>query len=184
MGFNLSQRSQPEVREGALTYLSDSRRALWLDTDGLLIAGAAAVPDFLGWTLNADDSGDDVPFRVNSLVLCEYTLEFFRFVHEVLVPKTRMNGWVYVVAFRDFNKPRSVTMAPGLPGPFGFEQTFSSGPNSGDMPPKDAVSPGKDAFGVLEWLYSLFGLPESGIPFTEGREISAARLLAQVSALR
>jgi hypothetical protein len=185
MGFNLSQRSQPEVREGALTYLSDSRRALWLDTDGLFIAGAAAVSDFLGWNLNADDSGDDVPLRINSLVLCEYTLEFFRFVHEVLVPRTGLGGSVYVAAFRDFDKPRRVILGPGLPDRRQLVDEYSAGsPNSGDMNPRDSASPGKDAFEVLAWLYSLFGLPESGIPFAEGREVSAARLLEQVSKMR
>jgi hypothetical protein len=98
-GFNLRPRADLEVRAGGLAYLADPRRAFRLDSDGTLTAGALATYDYLGWGL---DSRTSTPGQVplNSIVLVEFTLEFFRFVHRELLTRARPGPWRFRVVCR------------------------------------------------------------------------------------
>lgn len=48
----------------------DSRKALWLDRDGLLTVGGIAGPDFLGWAMNKREQ-DTGPFALNPTAFVE-----------------------------------------------------------------------------------------------------------------
>src|SRR4029450_9959086 len=101
-GFNLRARGSLEVRDGGLAYLADSRRALWLDPDGTLTVGAPGTYNYLGWAMDQTRPSGIRPDQVllNPIVVVEFTLEFFRFVHRELVPRAKPGRWTFRVICR------------------------------------------------------------------------------------
>lgn len=177
MGFNLDTHFEHSVREGALTYFADSRRAMWLDMDGMFTAGGAGVEDWFGWNLN-DRSSPTTPLRLNSLVLTEFTLEFLRFVHQVLVPLAP-GEWLFRARVANLRSPRGTALRAGPPDPWSPDNWSDSPPNAGEMSPVALQSSGVDAFAFLRWFYALYGLPTSAIPFVDGEAVSETLVLEQ-----
>jgi hypothetical protein len=168
-GFNLQTHRSPDVRDGGLVYFADPRKALWLDLDGLFTAGVVER-DFLGWKLN--DRAGGKPLKINSLVLVEFTKEFFRFVHEVLKPRAGSGPWSYSVSIRSFRRPPGMGLASGTPVDADFRGELTGSPDAGDYEFEESGSAGKDALEALKWIYTLFGHPASAIPFVRDGEIS------------
>ena len=176
-GFNLRARSSLEVRDGGLAYLADSRRALWLDPDGTLTVGALATYNYLGWAMDQTRPSGIRPDQVllNPIVVVEFTLEFFRFVHRELCRTRAQPGrWAFrVVCRRMHAKPYGpVALARGVPSG-GFLSEFRLA--SADTWKKTFDGPataGVDAFSALRLFYELFGQPPSVIPFIVDGEIS------------
>jgi Putative DNA-binding domain len=180
-GFNLRARSSLEVRDGGLAYLADSRRALWLDPDGTLTVGALATYNYLGWAMDQTRPSGIRPDQVllNPIVVVEFTLEFFRFVHRELVPRAKRGRWAFrVVCRRMHAQPHGpVALARGVPSG-GFLSEFrlafaDTWKKTFDGP----ATAGEDAFSALRLVYELFGQPPSVIPFVIDGEISEKEIL-------
>jgi hypothetical protein len=178
VGFNLHSHFEHVVREGALTYLADPRRALWLDMDGTFTVGGAGVEDWFGWNLN-DGSSPPTPLRLNSLVLTEFALEFLRFVHQVLVPLAT-GEWLFRARVANLRTPRATALRAGVPDPWMPGEWNSSPANEGEMNPVTLRNSSADAFAFLRWFYALYGLPQTAIPFAAGESVSEALLLEHV----
>lgn len=174
-GFNLSAQYPHEVREGSLTYLADPRRALWLDSDGMFSIGGAATEDWFGWAIN-DRGAPSAPLRLNSLVLAEYSLEFLRFVHSVLVPLAS-GEWLFRARVGNLRTPRGTLLRGGPPDSWSLEPWSGNPVNAGEMQPLPLSQPGSDALAFLTWFYGLYGIPASEIAFVDGDAISEKLLL-------
>jgi hypothetical protein len=173
--FDLQVAGPVTVREGGL-YRSDSRKALWLERDGVLTAAAVAGPEFLGWAMNQREQVTG-PFGLNPTAIVEYVYEFFRFVYETLVPRAGSGRWSFRVVATGWKSLRGgVTLTEGRAEDAWHEAAHSSSGDSLDDMIEGTGSAGKDAITVLERLYGQFGLPVSAIPFTDGSEVSAELL--------
>jgi hypothetical protein len=179
-GFSLRPGGSLEVRAGGLVYLADPRRALRLDPDGLFTAGALATYDYLGWGIDNYGALATDRVLVNSIVLVEFTLEFFRFVHRELVPRAKPSNWIFRIDCRRLQSgaPMGQGSGPVVLGrgitPGGFPT--DSSPASSDDWDKSFDGPttsGADALRALRLVYMLFGQPASAIPFVIDREVSA-----------
>jgi Putative DNA-binding domain len=175
-GFNLRARSSLEVRDGGLAYLADSRRALWLDPDGTLTVGALATYNYLGWAMDQARSAGIRPDQVllNPIVVVEFTLEFFRFVHRELVPRAKPGRWAFrVVCRRMHAKPHGpVALASGVPSAGVFSLVRLASADTWKKTFDGPATAGEDAFSALRLFYELFGQPPSVIPFVVDGEIS------------
>ncbi|MFC7763538.1 helix-turn-helix domain-containing protein [Catellatospora bangladeshensis] len=81
-GFNFADRlGQLTAYAGGL-YLDKTRCALWIRPDGSVTAGAVATPELLCWAMEQRGT----PNRINSLVLTEMTLEYFRIADDLVAP--------------------------------------------------------------------------------------------------
>src|SRR6266536_441104 len=185
-GFNLRPRYNLEVRDGALAYLADPRRVLRLDPDGMLTVGALATYDYLGWAMDGAQYRGLVPDQVllNSIVVVEFTLEFFRLVHRELLPRTRRGRWTFRVICRRMQTGPPTGRGHG-PTALGHGITTSgfltdTRPASSDAWDRTFQGPttsGADAFSALRLFYELFGQPASAIPFVVGDEVSEQEIL-------
>lgn len=161
-GFNLDTQFDLAVRDGALTYLTDPRRAIWLDMDGTFTVGSAGTENWLGYNLN-EGGGAASPLNINSLVLTEFSLEALRFVHQVLVPLAP-GEWCLRARVANLKTPRLTALHEGPPDPWTPRLLRSSPPNAGEMNAVVLRSPGEDVYAFLRWFYALYGLPVSAIP--------------------
>ena len=170
MGWHLAA-GTPEVRNGGLVMINGERSAVWLDRDGLVTAGVVAAPGFLGWGMNQGRENGPGPYTINALALVEFTLEFFRFVHGVLLPRAS-GEWRARVLTRGFTTYSGGVCLSGGPR----ETAWHSGSRaaSGDVDDQFVVteSPGRDAFIALEYVYGFFGLAPEEIPYVENETVS------------
>jgi hypothetical protein len=177
-GWHLAEGFPPEVRDSGLFVVQGGRSVVWLDRDGFITAGAAATPDFLGWAVNPGHESGPGPWNINSLAMIEYTLEFFRFVYSVLIPRVR-GEWTFRVSTRGFKTASGgVQLARGVP-----KGAWWSRPQlaSGDTLDDEFTSSGsadRDAFVALERIYWLFGLSGTDIPYARDGRIVEAEILA------
>jgi hypothetical protein len=82
-GFNWHVWSDAEsLDDGAL--LSDGRKAVWLQENGLLTAAAVVNDSMMAWTWRAVPAS---PYRLNLIALTEMTLEYFRMADEIVIPR-------------------------------------------------------------------------------------------------
>lgn len=177
-GFNLDTHGELDVRDGNLAYVGDPRRVLWLERDGLFTAGAIGNEEYLGWAMNRQRATGQ-PTTINPIVLVEYTLEFFRFLHQVLVPRLP-GSWTIRVAGRGW-KSRSggLKLRPGAP------QSVMFGVTPGHLASGDALletfdSTGhaeRDAFIALASVYGYFGYGPEKIPYADGDTISEEQVM-------
>jgi hypothetical protein len=185
-GFNLRPRYNLEVRAGGLAYLVDPRRVLRLDPDGMLTVGALATYDYLGWAMDSAQYRALIPDRVllNSIVVVEFTLEFFRFLHRELLPRARPGRWTFRVVCRRLQA--GPPTGPGH-GPVTLGRGITVGGFVNDARPASSdtwdrtfegpTTAGADAFTALRLVYELFGQPASAIPFVADGEVSEQEIL-------
>ncbi len=164
-----------DVIDGALVGLSPSGPVIWLESDGFFTAATPGNRSFLGWAVNDQVFPKRTWTLINSLVLVEFTFEFFRLANSALVE--RIDGpWFYGVRCRGFQEARLRLTA-------GFEKSVlglweeNTKPASSDDWWKSFVDehheiPARNAFHTLAYVYQLFGLPPSAIPFAVDSEIS------------
>ncbi len=178
LGWHLASGLEPEVREGGLVLIEGTRSIIWLERDGVFTAGALATPEFLGWAMNKSRENGPGPYTLNSLSLVEYTLEFFRFVHTVLVPHAPAGAWKYRVVTRGFKTASGgVQLSGGFPEEWKIAR-HASGDDLDETIP-GTREPGRDALNALESVYGLFGLGVDDIPFQEGGAISEAAIIGR-----
>jgi hypothetical protein len=172
-GFNLGRPSQLEVRNGTLASFSDPRKAIWIDSSGLCVVGAEATHDFLAWATESMTALIPGAVLLNPVAVVEFTLEFFRFVHRELVPRSSPGSWRFTVICRRFvsGGPVALGQGPGvqilLPG--GVRNASS---DNWRQSLQGTGTAGRDAYQALALLYQLFGQPPSAIPFTENDAVS------------
>jgi hypothetical protein len=177
-GFNLRVQGDVGIRDGAITYLGDPRRAIWVEPDGQFTTAAVASADYLGGGADASNRG---LIRLNPVAVVEWTLEFFRFlVGHIWQAAGSSPGWTCRVVCRRFVSCGPVALARGLPSPpSGFDPVAM--PASTDQWCKIIEvggEPAVDAFNGLVELYALFGQPDSSIPLSEGGRVSQQKLFA------
>lgn len=179
LGWHFASGLEPEVRGGGLAVVQGNRSMIWIDRDGFATSGVTADPEFLGWAMNQGREGKPGPYVINSLALVEYTLEFFRFVHAVLVPRAASGRWILRIATRGFKDASGgVKLAGGPPHQWHRAVKLATGDVLGD----EIASSGdakRDSFEALERVYGLFGLGSEDIPFTEGRSVSEELVMKQ-----
>jgi hypothetical protein len=175
VGFNLrSLGGSADVIAGALIVRRMDDAAARVDPDGLLTVGALASPEFLGWSVNR--SADDTMMRVNSTTLVELILECCRFVHDVLRPRSSSARWTYRLVCRLFQTHQVALAAGPASGSIARWDWRIASTDLWDRRVDAGTSPTQDAFEVAAESYALFGLPESAIPYSVGREISLDRI--------
>jgi hypothetical protein len=78
----------------------------------MLTVGALAIYDYPGWAME-NKAQYRVPDRVllNSIVVVEFTLEFFRFVHRELLRRARPGRWTFRIVCRQLQT--GPPMGPG-----------------------------------------------------------------------
>jgi hypothetical protein len=173
-GFGLATGTS-EVIDGALVGRSDRGPVVWLDADGFFTAAVQGTREYLGWAVN-DGILPSRPWTlINSLVLVEFTLEFFRLVHSALVPRIR-GPWLFGVRCRGFLSGQ-LRLAPDFHTKvLGLFDENTNRASSDDwwrsFIDQNESLPGMNALGALRSVYQLFGLPPSVIPFTEESEVS------------
>ena len=177
VGFNLrSLGGSADVIAGALVVRRMDDAAARVDPDGLLTVGALASPEFLGWSVNR--SSDDPMMRVNSTTLIELILECCRFVHEVLRPRSGSARWEYRLVCRSFQSHQVALAAGPASGSIARWDWRVASSDHWDRRVDAGTSPTQDAFEVAAEGYALFGLPESAIPYSDGRSISLDQIRA------
>jgi|GEM_PF-2689211 len=174
MGFGLgSLGGRPTVVEGAFVLSGVRDSIARLEPNGLFTITLHITPNFVGWAVNRDrDSSSSV--LINATVLIEFTLELCRFAHKTLASHG-LQQWSYHVECRNLKKS-SVMLHEGAPGRWFNEDEVLASSDSWAKTidnPNDAES---DAFRILTSIYALWGLPESGIPYTKDKRVSIAAL--------
>lgn len=177
-GFGIVAHVQAEIRGESLV-ASGGRKLLRLDPDGVVTAAAVANPDFLGWAINEGVPMIDGRVRINSIVLTEFMLEFFRFVEESLATAISRRAWRFRVVAKRFQSAR-LSLEPGvtrrnrssleLPRMTEKDDWSSEFEGTGD--------PESDAFSALARLYlGLFDFQPEAIPFQMNGRISTQQFL-------
>lgn len=171
-GFNFRDAlGKLDVYEGGLI-LSRRRCALWVLPEGLVTAGAVATPDMLCWAM--EQRG--VPNRLNTFVLTEMTLEYFRIVYNLLI-RRQPGTWAHRIVARRFQGelPRSLG-----PGGTGYAQFLSEAHNASadtwDRSWPATGDPERDAFEALRLIYTLFGVDVSTNPDVQGNRVSTEQI--------
>ncbi len=175
MGFGLAT-GTTDVIDGAVVGRSARGPVVWLESDGFFTAAVQGTREYLAWAVN-DRVSPHRPWKlINSLVLVEFTLEFFRLVHSALVPRMR-GPWLYGVRCRGFQSGQ-LRLAPDFPqSVIGYWEENTKAASSDDwwrsFVDEDESLPGQNAAKALRFVCQLFGLPPSAIPFTdESAEVS------------
>ena len=175
-GFNFADTTgRLQTLSGGL-FIGRPRSAVWVRPDGLMTAGAVANPDMLCW---GAQQSLPVVMRINAHVVTEMTLEYFRLVDRLIVPRVPV-PWRHRIVVRRFAGEDPRSLAPGG----GMMQTFHSdaAPASDDIWDRSWVAngdPERDAYEALERFYTLFGVDVATNPDVEGDRVVAARLRAQ-----
>lgn len=185
-GFHLQTRRDVDVvQDGSLVSVSH-RRAVWLAPNGFFSAAAVADADFLGWYFN--DDADPGPLTINPRVLAEYVLEFCRFVHTQLAPRTDEPPalWMSTIGF---DRRRGVVLVPEI-GAGGAMVRFWRAMGFQPRPPRQSEAhvrlasrgnAGEDAYQLLVEFYALFGAPPTLIPFQQNGRIDEQVLTGEMS---
>jgi hypothetical protein len=137
-------------------------------SDWQFIAVYVADRDGLGWAIN--DRRAIPPLLINSLTLVEFTLEFFRFVYQQLVPLASRGQWTFAVHGHRL-QTGEVGLGPGAPHRLGFALNGANATSDDFLSTFEGQGdPEFDAFTALSHIYGLWGLGEDAIPFAgDGR---------------
>lgn len=167
-----------EVREAGLAMVGPERQALWLEKDGLLTAGGVITGDWFARDPRRSTEQQDL--HINSLVLCEYALEFIRFVYRVLIPRTPTGPWLLRVVARGLKSRGGGTkLSPGdHRDVLRIRNARAASTDAIDESFNGSGSAGKDAFTAVAAIYAHYGLPPSSIPFTSDGAVSVQAIQA------
>jgi hypothetical protein len=163
-----------DARDSGLSSIG-SRKAIWIDKDGLLTAGGVVTDDWFARDPTGSSTSKDL--HLNSLVLSEYALEFFRLVYRELVPRGPSGAWHFRVVGRGLKTRGATFLAPG--DHRNLFRTHNAVAASGDQIFDTFTGsgiPAKDAFTALTVVYAHYGLPPSAIPFTQADAVSEQAL--------
>jgi hypothetical protein len=165
-GFGLGYGHNVEDIDSALANIEEGRRGVMVERDGMLTALAVGSPAFLGWGTSAIPPpglafADSM--ALNPYVLADYSLEFARFVREILMPTVGTDqGWMLGVVGRELKSGEPVLFLPGV----GASQVDS---DSESFPASSEAE--TDAYELLRQFVAWFG--SDAVPFAEDGRISA-----------
>jgi hypothetical protein len=171
VGFNFSDSTgRLRTHEGGVV-VSQNRRAVWIRPDGLMTAAAIATPAMLCWAMETRGR----PQRLNSLVLAEMTLEYFRLADGVVVPLVP-GTWRHRIVARRFAGEHPRVLGPGGSA----ESIFLSDGSAASMDTWDqtwpaVADPERDAYEALSRIYALFGVDVDTNPDVEGNRVPIHR---------
>ncbi|GAA1613932.1 hypothetical protein GCM10009733_007580 [Nonomuraea maheshkhaliensis] len=171
VGFNFfDSTGRLRTHEGGVL-IGQGRRAVWVRPDGVTTAAAIATPAMLCWAMEARG----LPQRLNSLVLAEMTLEYFRLADEVVVPLIS-GTWRHRIVARRFAGEHPRVLGPGGSG----ESIFLSDGWPASMDTWDSTwpavaDPERDAYEALQRIYALFGIDAGTNPDVEGDRVPVHR---------
>lgn len=172
-GFNLAWRAEPENINGALVNATAERQILWVESDGAAFAGAVGLQTFLTRSGGTREAQQPEPRIINPTVLVEWTYLFFKFVTECMAPSIDgpMRSAVRLIGTQ--SRPWPLLLVGGSTREFwadgrpaGMDDFYAELDLVGD--------PERDAFVVLERVYSVFGLSESEIPYCGSGRVDPA----------
>jgi hypothetical protein len=163
-----------EAREAGLAAIGEAK-ALWLDKDGLLTVAGVISNEWFGRGLNPNPSSEKL--HVNPLVLCEYALEFCRFVHRILMPRVERGAWLYRVVARGLQSRAATHLTPGDHRALSWPDEAHPASTDGFVEEVlSSDSPAKDAYRIVATIYAHYGLPPSAIPFTDNEALSEQQI--------
>jgi hypothetical protein len=170
-GFNFQDSTgRLRTHEGGL-FLGRTRCALWVRPDGLMTAGAIATPAMLGWAM--DQRGR--PQRINTFVLTEMTLEYFRLADELVAPQVP-GPWRHRIAARRFQGDQPRTLGRGSTGPMSFLSDASpASADTWDQSWAAVGDPERDAYEALCRIYALFGVDVASNPDVQDDRVPVQR---------
>jgi hypothetical protein len=178
MGFGLAA-SRPETVSGSLVVRESDRRATLVDQDAYVTVGAHIEDDFLGWGSRPYREGEDTRTLINPVPLTEFTLEFARFVEEVLIGDSDATQWRLRAVGSRLTSGGTIRLAPRR---LDFSLFPGQSPPASDGYFDDEIratrNPGVDAYQLLVRIYNWFGLPPAAIQFAEDGGISAEQIIA------
>lgn len=153
-GFNFGDRTGGLAPYAGGLYLDRTRCALWVRPDGSVTAGAVATPEMLCWAMEQRYQ----QARINSLVLTEMTLEYFRIADDVVAPQLQSPAEHRIFARRfQGNSPRSLGPGREFSTLFLSEARLASA-DMWDRSWRSLGDPERDAYEALRMVYALFGL--------------------------
>jgi len=170
-GFNFEDTlGRLRVYDGGLM-IAKRERVLWVRPDGLVTAAASATEQLLGWAM--EQRG--VPQRLNTFVLTELTLEYFRVADALVAPRIP-GAWRHRIVARRFRGDRPRLLGPGstLYDQFLSDATQASA-DTWDRSWEAIGDPERDAFEALQRIYALFGVDVATNPDVQGDQVSAER---------
>jgi len=182
-GFDFTTGREPETENGNLIVhgqVDGNGSPGWtlrIGSDGVLQLALPFRWHFLGWALRRESDPEDMNPRVNSVVLVEIVLNFFRLLRTQLDPSGTWSGRVAAFSMRHFNvelhagyRRREMWGFPSKPNVATgneYVQTFAcTGPAE------------HDAFQCLFRLYGLWGLGKDAIPFSRDEAVVPAEIMA------
>jgi hypothetical protein len=172
-GFNWHVWSDAEsLDDGAL--LSDGRKAVWLQENGLLTAAAVVNDSMMAWTWRPVPAS---PYRLNLIALTEMTLEYFRMADEIVIPGAGA-PYQHAIETRRFAGKPGVTMSIALPPYVGGEQYPARKDRRFAFEPSDNAE--RDSYRALSRLYGLFSLGADQVKFASNDRIDSDAFLEYV----
>jgi hypothetical protein len=147
-----------------------------LEPDGLLTHGTLISENtYLGWYYN-DRRTPDNPLVLHPIAVVETTLEFFRFLHLQILPRTDGRPWQHRISCRRF-RSNNVALPAGHPKGHIFFNAPIAKADEWTSNLQETTSPGRDAFLELQSLYMLFGHTSNVIPLVQNDLISENALV-------
>jgi len=184
-GFNIWTLPEAEVRPDGSLLCATNPKVLWLSPDGFFSVATRADGEFLGWYFNQGHAPNE-PTALNPRVVAEYVLEFCRFLHGELKPRSPA-AWSLWLSIAGFDRQGGILLVPALGA--GGNQLFY---RHAFREEREAIQPradrhilsgptsGRDAHRLMAELYALFALPPDSIPYVRDGEVSAEAILEGV----
>jgi hypothetical protein len=172
-GFNWHVWTDPEpFEDGAL--LSDGRKALWIQENGLATAAAVVHDEMLAWATRTPPAS---PYRLNLIALTELTLEYFRLTDQILAP-CLATPYRHAIDTRSFTGERGVTLSTALPPFIGGMQYPAKQDRRREFTATDNVE--RDSYQALSRLFGNFSLGPERVPFADNGRIDSEAFLDYV----
>lgn len=171
-GFNFANTlGRLRVHEGGLLLNKSDRAALWVRPEGIVTAAALATPAMLNWAMESRSRDS----RLNTIVLTELTLEFFRIADEIIAPRVP-GEWRHRIVARRFQGDSPRCLGPGGINFGGFLSDASqASADTWDKSWSAIGEPERDAFEALQRIYALFGVDVSTNPDVSEDRVSMQR---------
>ena len=161
-GFGLGRGSAIETIEQCLALVEKGRRGVLIHPLGAMVAVAAGTPGFLGH----GKIGNDSRRGANLGVAREWTLEFTRFAHRVLLPHGPGLSWTF------WSRGRLLlTGRPQLHVGPKRSRAMVDNPLPRGIPSTD--DPGAEAFHLTASFFEWFGIPTARLPSADTGRITA-----------
>lgn len=173
-GFGITYGHQIETDDAGRIISNDDERALVVRPDGIAIAALAATPHFLTRGGGADRTAQPETRDINPVVVTEWTYLFCHFVAEKLAQNVDTD-WRITMGLRGAKtRPWSLSASPGRwtdKGRVWFRRGTLSQMDRWQHTIEASLDAGRDAYVLLQALYSVFGLGFDDVELANGEQI-------------